>query len=81
MFQGRKKRLGFIILLTFVSITACSNPEKKQENHKEESLKEVSLKKECTYEHVTFYVGDNWSKIDDIEGAFVYPDNKSVYML
>ena len=81
MFQGRKKRLGFIILLTFVSITACSNPEKMKENHKEESLKEVSLTKECEYEHVTFCVGDNWSKIDDIEGAFVYPDNKSIYML
>lgn len=76
MFQGRKKSLGLLILLTFVSLTACSNSGKMREN-----LKEESLTKECSYEHVTFCVGDNWSKIDNIKGAFAYPDNKSAYML
>ena len=81
MFQGRKKSLGLFLLLTFVMVTACSIPQKMQDNFEEENFQGGSLTKECVYEYVTFCVGDNWKKIDDIDGAFVYPDNKSIYML
>ena len=86
MFHCRKTSLWLFVLLAFVSVTACSDPEEIQKSHTEESHTEEShteegLTRECICEHVTFCVGDSWTKIDDVEGAFLYPGNKAIYML
>jgi len=60
---------------------AVTDQRIEEDTNREVNASTEALSKECTYDHITFRIGNDWKEWENREGVYVHADGSSKYMI